>query len=192
MTIDEILSNAGITDPEVIEAVKAEMPKNFMPLADANKRIAAAKQDAEAKAKALDDYKAEQAKALEDAAKADQGKADALEALKAQHEALQKQFAAAQEKAKQTAGREALVKALKDAGANPAAVELMASSALAGIEYDADGKPSNVQTVTDALKEGNAGLFGTQLDTGTPGKKADDANALLDAFDMGFGDTKRH
>ena len=192
MTIDEILSNAGITDPEVIEAVKAEMPKSFMPLADANKRIAAAKQDAEAKAKALEDYKAEQAKALEDAAKADQGKADALEALKAQHEALQKQFAAAQEKAKQTAGREALVKALKDAGANPAAVELMASSALAGIEYDADGKPSNVQTVTDALKEGNAGLFGTQLDTGTPGKKADDANALLDAFDMGFGDTKRH
>ena len=192
MTIDEILNNAGITDAEVIEAVKAEMPKSFMPLADANKRIAAAKQDAEAKAKALEDYKAEQAKALEDAAKADQGKASELEQLKAQHEALQKQFAAAQEKAKQTAGREALVKALKDAGANPAAVELMASSALAGIEYDADGKPSNVQTVTDALREGNAGLFGTQLDTGTPGKKADNANELLDAFDMGFGDTKRH
>ena len=167
MTIEEILNNAGVTDSAIIEAVKAEMPKSFMPLADANKRIAAAKQDAEAKA-------------------------NELEQLKQQHEALQKQFAEAQEKAKQTAGREALVKALKEAGANPAAVELMASSALAGIEYDADGKPANVQDVADHLKEGNAGLFGTQVDTGTPGKKADNPNDLLSAFDEGFGETKRH
>lgn len=192
MTIEEILSNAGVTDSAIIEAVKAEMPKSFMPLADANKRIAAAKQDAEAKANELEQLKAAHAKQLEDAASQGQGQANELEQLKQQHAALQKQFADAQEKAKQTAGREALVKALKEAGANPAAVELMASSALAGLEYDDEGKPSNVQSVTDSLKEGNAGLFGTQLDTGTPGKKADDANALLDAFDMGFGDTKRH
>lgn len=192
MTIEEILNNAGVTDADVIEAVKAEMPKAYMPLADANKRIAAAKQDAEAKAKAFEDYKAEQAKALDDAAKQGQGQADELAKLKADHEALQKQFAEAQEKAKQTAGREALVKALRDAGANPAAVELMASSALAGIEYDADGKPANVQDVADHLKEGNAGLFGTSIDTGTPSKKADNPNDLLSAFDEGFGATKRN
>lgn len=192
MTIEEILNNAGVTDVAIIEAVKAEMPKSFMPLADANKRIAAAKQDAEAKANELEQLKAAHAKQLEDAANQGQGQANELEQLKQQHEALQKQFAEAQEKAKQTAGREALVKALKEAGANPAAVELMASSALAGIEYDADGKPANVQDVADHLKEGNAGLFGTQVDTGTPGKKADNPNDLLSAFDEGFGETKRH
>lgn len=185
--IDDILKEAGITDPEQIAKVKEALPKSYMPLADANKRIAAAKQAGEEATKALEDYKAEQARAAEEAAKAQQGKTDELAQLKEKHEALQKEFEAAQTKAREATGREALVKALKDGGANPAAVELMASSALGKVEYSEDGKPSNVQDVADALKEANAGLFGVKIDTGTEPKRATGNNGGDDPFLRGFG-----
>lgn len=187
MNIDELLTTAGITDAEQIAKLKEAMPKAFMPLAEANKRIAAAKKDAEEAGAALEAYKAEQAKAAEEAAKAKQGEADELAALKEQHEALQKQFEDAQTKARQATGREALVKALKDGGANPAAVELLASSGLGRVEYAEDGKPANVQEIAAALKSANEGLFGTKVDTSAPQKQADKDNDGADAFLRGFG-----
>lgn len=186
MTIEEILRAAGIEDEGIIAKVKEEMPKAYMPLADANKRIAAAKTSADDAAKALEEAKAAQAKADEEAKAAAEGKDGELSKLQQQYADLQKRFDDAQEQAKQTRGREALVKALTAGGANPAAVELLASSALGRVEYGEDGKPSNAQAVADALKESNAGLFGAKVDTGEPPKKGDgDDNA--DRFLRGFG-----
>lgn len=187
MTIDEILTKHGVTDPETVAAIKADMPASFMPLSDANKRIAAAKKAADDANEAFEAYKAEQAKAADEAAKADKGKADELEALKAQHEALQKQFEDAQTKARQTVGREALVKALRDGGANPAAVELLASSALQRIEYNDEGKPGNVDEIAKSLQEANAGLFGVKVESGQQQQPATDPNEPEDRFLKGFG-----
>lgn len=187
MTIDEILTKHGITDPDTVAAIKADMPGSFMPLADANKRIAAAKKAADDATEAFEAYKADQAKAADEAAKASQGKTDELEALKKQHEELQQRFEDAQTKARQATGREALVRALKDGGANPAAVELLASSALQRIEYSEDGKPGNVDEIAKSLQESNAGLFGVKIESGQQQQPATNPNEPEDRFLKGFG-----
>lgn len=191
MTIEEILKNAGITDQAAIDAVKAEMPKSFLPLADHNKRIAAAKQEAADVQKAFDAYKAD----AEAAAAANEGKEDesakALADLQAKYDKLQGDFTASQDKHKQRAATDALTKALKAAGANDAALSLLAGAGLAQIEYGEDGEPSNVQAIADKIKADNAGLFGEPFASGKPQGKADQENDLVSAFDEGFGDTTR-
>lgn len=191
MTIEEILKNAGITDQAAIDAVKAEMPKSFLPLADHNKRIAAAKQEAADVQKAFDAYKAD----AEAAAAANEGKEDesakALADLQAKYDKLQGDFTASQDKHKQRAATDALTKALKAAGANDAALSLLAGAGLAQIEYGEDGEPSNVQAIADKIKADNAGLFGEPFKSGNPQSKATQENDLVSAFDEGFGDTTR-
>lgn len=191
MTIEEILKNAGITDQAAIDAVKAEMPKSFLPLADHNKRIAAAKQDAENVQKAFDAFKAE----TEAAAKATEGKegesAKQLADLQAKYDQLEGEFKASQDKHRQRKATDALTKALKDAGASDAALTLLASAGLAQIQYGEDGEPSNVADVAEKIKGDNAGLFGQPFSSGKQQAKADDENSFKDAFDEGFGDTTR-
>lgn len=186
MTIDEILANAGIEDAEAVAKVKAEMPKAFMPLAEANKRIAAANKAKDEAAAALESYKQEVEQAAEEAKKNGEAGATALAELQAKYEKLQGDFTESQNAMKQRDAKEALIAALKEAGANPAAIELLANSALAGVEFGEDGKPSNVQAVADGVKESNAGLFGVSVDTGRKQEKADEGNDL-DPFE-GFGD----
>lgn len=192
MTIEEILKNAGIEDAAVIEAVKAEMPKSFLPLADHNKRIAAAKAETESAKKALEDYKAE----TEAAQAANEGKQDesakALADLQGKYEQLQKEFADSQSKHKQRKAADALTKALKDAGANDAALSLLTDAGVSKVEFGDDGEPSNISDVAEKIKADNGGLFGEPFASGKPQAKATDENDLADAFGEGFGETKRN
>lgn len=191
MNIEELLKNAGVTDQAVIDAVKAEMPKNFLPLSEHNKRIAAAKDEAAKVQAAFDSFKAE----TEAAAKASEGKEDesakALADLQAKYDQLEGDFKASQDKHRQRKATDALTKALKDAGANDAALSLLASAGLAQIQYGEDGEPSNVSDVAAKIKDDNAGLFGQPFNSGKPQGKADQDNDLVSAFDEGFGDTTR-
>jgi hypothetical protein len=187
MTIEEILKNAGIDDAEAIAKVKAEMPKAFLPLADHNKRIAAAKQEAADVQKAFDDFKAE----AEAAAKANEGKEDegakALADLQAKYDKLEGDFKASQDKHRQRKATDALTKALKEAGANDAALSLLAGAGLAQIEYGEDGEPSNIADVAEKIKGDNAGLFGEPFASGKPQGKANGDNDPEDPFLKGFG-----
>lgn len=191
MTIEEILKNAGIEDQAIIDAVKAEMPKSFLPLADHNKRIAAAKEETAKVQTAFDAFKAD----AEAAAKANEGKEDegakALADLQAKFDKLDSEYKASQDKHKQRAATDALTKALKEAGANDAALSLLAGAGLAQIQYNEDGEPSNVADVAEKIKGDNAGLFGQPFSSGKQQAKADDENSFKDAFDEGFGDTTR-
>lgn len=191
MKIEEILKNAGIEDDEAIKAVAAELPKSFMPLADANARIAKAKTAGDDVQKAFDAFKAEveaeRAKAAEDG----DARAKALEELTAKYGELETRFNDSQNAIKQRDASSALKKALAAAGANAAAVDLLANAALDRVEFGEDGKPSNVDDVAEAVKADNAGLFGEQVDTGQKQQKADEKNDFKDAFLQGFGDTKR-
>lgn len=190
MKIEEILKNAGIEDAETVAKVKEEMPKAFMPLADFNSRIAAVKKEASDVQAAFDAFKAEAEKAKEE----DAGKEDAaskkLEELQAKFDKLQGDYTAAQDAAKKRDAKDAITKALKEAGANPAAIALLADAALGRIEYGEDGKPSNVSDVAEAVKGENEGLFGVEIDTGKQSDKSDGDNLGKDAFLEGFGDTK--
>lgn len=193
MTIEEILANAGITvEADALEKLKAEMPKAYMPLADANKRIAAAKKAGDDVQAAFDAYKAE----VDEAAKAAEGKdgeaAKALEELQSKYADLEGKFNDSQAAIKNRDAKAALTDALKAAGANPAAIALLADSALAKIEFGEDGKPSNAKDIAEAIKGENGGLFGEPIDTGKPAGKADEENDLKTAFDEGFGETKRN
>lgn len=193
MTIEEILKNAGIElEAEALAKLKAEMPKAYMPLAEANKRIGEAKNATEALQKSFDDYKAEVEAAAKAAAGKDGEAAKALEDLQAKYADLEGKFNESQNAIKSRDARAALTDALKAAGANPAAVALLADSALARIEFGDDGKPSNVKDVAEAVKADNGGLFGEPIDTGKPAGKADADNDLKTAFDEGFGETKRN
>lgn len=187
MTIEEILKKAGIEDQAIIDAVKAEMPKAFLPLADHNKRIAAAKQEAADVQKAFDDFKAE----TEAAAAAKEGQEDesakALAELQAKFDKLDSDYKASQDKHKQRAASDALTKALKDAGANPAALALLAENGLKNVEFGDDGEPANIQDVAEAIKGANEGLFGEFVDTGKQQKKASQGNEPTDPFLKGFG-----
>lgn len=191
MTIEEILKNAGVEDQTIIDAVKAEMPKSFLPLADHNKRIAAAKDEAAKVQAAFDAFKSD----TEAAAKANEGKEDesakALAELQAKFDKLDSDYKASQDKHKQRAATDALTKALKDKGANDAALSLLASAGLAQIQYGEDGEPSNVADVADKIKADNAGLFGEPFASGKPQPRADEENDLKSAFDEGFGETTR-
>lgn len=190
MKIEEILKNAGIEDAEAIAKIKEAMPKAFMPLADFNSRIAAAKKEAADVQAAFDAFKAEaDAASAANAVKEDEA-AKKFEALQAQFDKLQGDYTAAQDAAKQRDAKDAITKALKDAGANPAAIALLADAALGRIEYGEDGKPSNVSDVAEAVKGENAGLFGVDVDTGKQSGKSDGDNLGADAFLEGFGDTK--
>lgn len=191
MTIEEILKNAGVEDQAIIDAVKAEMPKNFLPLEDHNKRIAKAKEETAGIQKAFDDYKAE----TEAAAQANAGKEDesakALADLQAKFDKLDSDYKASQDKHKQRAATDALTKALKEAGANDAALSLLAGAGLAQIQYGEDGEPANVSDVAAKIKADNAGLFGEPFASGKPQGKADEDNDMKTAFDEGFGDTTK-
>lgn len=191
MTIEEILKNAGVEDQAVIDAVKAEMPKNFLPLEEHNKRMGKAKTDADNIQKAFDDYKQ---KAEQDA-QANAGKEDesakALADLQAKFNDLETEYKASQDKHRQRAATDALTKALKAAGANDAALSLLAGAGLAQIQYGEDGEPSNIADVAAKIKEDNAGLFGEPFASGKPQDKANEENDLKTAFDEGFGDTTR-
>lgn len=193
MTIEEILKAAGVEDADTIAKVKDAMPKSFIPLEDHNKRVAKAKQEAEEARAALDEAK----KAAEDAAKAAAAKADEdgakagaeLEELKKQLEKLQGDYSASQAELKSGKASKALEYALKAAGANPAAVQLLTASGVGSVEFSDDGKPSNATEVAESLKQANAGLFGANVDTGKE-PPAGDPPANSDAFLQGFGATK--
>lgn len=193
MTIEEILKNAGVeVEAEALEKIKADMPKSYMPLADANKRIAAAKKETEGVQKAFDEYKAEVDKAAEEAKASGDESAKALEELQAKYADLEGKFNDSQNAIKERDAKAALTDALKAAGANPAAIGLLADKALASVEYGDDGKPANIQDVTEAIKGENGGLFGEPVDTGNPQDKADEENDSKDAFLEGFGSTERN
>lgn len=189
MTIEEILKEAGITDAEAVEKVKAAMPSAFLPLEEHNKRIAKAKQTAEDVQKAFDAFKAETEKANEDGAGKREADEKAIADLREQLEKLQGEYTASQNELKQGNARRALEKALNDAGANPAALALLAGSALGRVEFGEDGKPSNIEAVAKAVKEENGGLFGKQVDTGSRVQPADKPNE--EELFEGFGETKR-
>lgn len=193
MNIEEILKAAGIEDADAIAKVKDAMPKSFIPLEDHNKRVAKAKQEAEEARAALDEAK----KAAEDAAKAAAAKADEdgakagakLEELEKQLEKLRGDYSASQAELKTGKASKALEEALKAAGANPAAVQLLTASGVGSVEFGDDGKPSNAADVAETLKQANAGLFGVTVNTGKE-PPAGDPPANSDAFLQGFGDTK--
>lgn len=192
MNIEEILKNAGVEDQTVIDAVKAEMPKNFLPLEDHNKRMGKAKADADSIQKAFDDYKQQAEQDAQAKAGEDDESAKALAALQAKFDALETEYKASQDKHKQRAATDALSKALKEAGANDAALSLLAGAGLAQVQWNEDGEPSNIADVASKIKEDNAGLFGEPFASGKPQAKADTDNDFKNAFDEGFGDlTKR-
>lgn len=187
MTIEEILKNAGVDDQAIIDAVKAEMPKAFLPLEEHNKRIGKAKQEAADVQAAFDTFKAE----TEAAAKENEGKesetAQALAALQEKFEKLQGDYTDSQNRHKQRKATDALSAALKEAGANPAALKLLAENGLHQVEYGEDGEPSNIDKVTETIKEANAGLFGEIINTGKTPAKAAGKNEPEDPFLRGFG-----
>lgn len=189
MTIEEILKEAGITDAEAVEKVKASMPSAFLPLEEHNKRIAKAKQAAEDVQKAFDAFKAETEKANADGEGKLAEDEKAIADLRAQLEKLQGDYTASQNELKQGNARRALEKALTDAGANPAALALLAGSAIGRVEFGEDGKPSNIEAVANAVKNENGGLFGKQFDTGSRIQQSN--NPSDDELFEGFGDTKR-
>lgn len=193
MTIEEILKAAGVEDADIIAKVKEAMPKSFLPLEEHNKRVAKAKQEAEEARAALDEAK----QAAEDAAKAAEAKANEdgakagakLEELQKQLEKLKGDYSASQAELKTGKASKALEEALKAAGANPAAVQLLTASGVGSVEFGEDGKPSNAADVAETLKQSNAGLFGATVNTGKvppAGNTPEDGDAFL----QGFGDTK--
>ena len=192
MKISEILKNAGITDEAQVAAVEAEMPKHFLPLADFNARIASAKKEATDAKAAQEKAEADLKAALEAAGKEGEegNKAfkelqEKLEKLQGDLEASNAALKAEKDAARQTATKGELVKALKEAGANEAALELLACAALSGVNYDDDGKAANIQEIVEAQKTENAGLFGVTIDTGKePGKGQPPAGK--DPFLAGF------
>lgn len=193
MTIEEILKNAGIEDEKAIEAVKSELPRAYMPLAEANKRIAAAKTASEELQRQFDAYKAEAEKAAAEAAAENEGKegeaAKALAELQAKFDKLQGDYDSSKNELRQGKARGELEKALKDAGANPAALALLVGAGMAKVEYDEEGKPSNISNVAETIKGENGGLFGRKLDTGKPQEKGDgnQPDEVEAAFARGFG-----
>lgn len=191
MTIEELLKNAGVEDQTIIDAVKAEMPKNFLPLDEFNKRIAAAKKETEAVQAAFDSFKAEaDAKAKEGEGKESETEKK-LADLQEKFDKLQGDYTDSQNKHKQRKANDALTDALKAAGASDSALKLLASSGLSRIEYDDEGEPSNVEKVLEGLKGENAGLFGVEVSTGKPPAKGDGKNGASDDFLAGFGSTER-
>ena len=196
MNIEEILKSAGIEDADTVAKVKEAMPKAYMPLGEANKRISAAKQEAEQSAKALEDFKAEAeaaAQAAADKAAGDESEtAKALAELQKQFEQLQGDYSASQTELRNGRARTALEKALTDAGANPAALSLLAGAGMGRVEFGEDGKPSNIAEAVEAVKAENGGLFGTQIDTGQQQKKGDPAGNEGDDFLKGFGSTEKN
>ena len=192
MEIKDLLKNAGIEDDGIIDAVAAELPKHFVPNTVLNERIAKAKNEAADVRAAFDAYKAEVEAAATKAADDDNNAAKALEELKKKHEELEGRFAASQNAIKERDAKDALGKALKDAGANPAAVALLTASALSRVEYGEDGKAVNVAEAVESIKADNAGLFGTVTDTGEPPAKADGKNEPTDEFLKGFGSTDKN
>ena len=192
MKIEDILSAAGIEDADKIKQVAEELPKHFMPTAELNKRVASAKKETEDLQKTFDDYKADVEKTKTEAGDAgDSEAAKALEELQQKYSDLEGKFSASQEAIKARDAKSALLESLKTAGANPAAIELLASNAVSRVEFGEDGKPSNVSDICEALKTDNEGLFGAPVDTGKPAEKADEENKLADAFKEGFGETER-
>lgn len=191
MKIEEILSKHGIEDGATIEAIKADMPANFLPLEEHNKRLAAAKKEAEEvkatleaeKAKASEAVKAAQAEAEAKANKA----VEELEALKKEREELGEKLNETRHTIHERDAKEALQKAITGAGANPAAIGVLTANALSSVEYGEDGKATNVEAITEKLKADNAGLFGEPVDTGKEPAKADDKNGAEDRFAKGFG-----
>ena len=191
MTIEELLKNAGVEDQAIIDAVKAEMPKNFLPLDEFNKRIAAAKKETEAVQSAFDSFKADaDAKAKEGEGKESETEKK-LADLQEKFDKLQGDYDASQNKHKQRKANDALTDALKNAGASDSALKLLAASGLSRIEYGDDGEPSNVENVLETLKSENAGLFGVEVATGKPQAKADGKNGASDDFLAGFGSTEK-
>lgn len=191
MTIEELLKNAGVEDQTIIDAVKAEMPKNFLPLDEFNKRIAKAKEEKDDVQAAFDSYKADaEAKAAEGEGKESET-AQKLADLQAKFDKLQGDYTDSQNKHKQRKANDALTDALKEAGASDSALKLLAASGLSRIEYGDDGEPSNVDKVLEALKSENEGLFGVEVSTGKPPARGDGKNAASDDFLAGFGSTER-
>lgn len=184
--IEEILKNAGVKDQAVIDAVKTEMPKAFLPLEDHNARMAKAKNETADVQKAFDAYKEETEKAAGEAAKQGGENEKAVEELQKKLADLEGKYTASQDAIKQRDAREALSKALKGAGANPAALELLADKALASVEYGEDGKASNVEAAVEALKKDNAGLFGEPVNTSKPQEKGEKGGAEDDPFLRGL------
>lgn len=191
MDIKEILKKFGIEDAETVEQIAAEVPKHFVPTAVLNERVAKAKGEAEEVQKAFDAYKAEVEAAAAKAKGEGDESAKALEELQKKYDSLKGDFDKSQNAIKERDAKEALNKALKDAGANPAALSLLASAALSRIEYGDDGKPSNVDDVAAAVKGENEGLFGVVKDTGTPPAKGNPP-APEDEFLKGFGSTEKN
>ena len=190
MKIEEILKGAGIEDAEIIEKVKAAMPENFLPLAEHNKRIAAAKTEAEKAASDFEAYKKqveeEAAHKAEELAKEAEAHAKALEALQAEKDELSGKVEEKENAIRARDAKEALSAAIKSAGANAAAVPLLTEKALKAVEYGEDGKPANIDTLTEQLKEENGGLFGEAVDTGKEPTKASRENGVNDPFLKGF------
>lgn len=193
MNIEEILKKAGVEDAEVLKAVAEELPKHYMPTAVLNERVGKAKKETADVQAAFDAYKAEVEEAAAKAKGEGNEAAKALEELQKKYETLQNDFTASQNAVKERDAKEALGKALKDAGANPAAMALLTASALSRVEYGDDGKPANLAEAVEAVKADNEGLFGVTIDTGTPpakGNPPEPDDKLKAAIDKGFGDLK--
>ncbi len=190
MTIEELLKNAGVEDQAIIDAVKAEMPKNFLPLSEHNKRVAAAKAETETVKGEFEAFKAEAAKAAEANSGKESETEKALAELQAKFDKLQGDYTDSQNKHRQRKATDALTQALKEAGANPVALSLLAENGMSKIEFGDDGEPTNIADVTTAIKGANAGLFGEQVDTGKP-PAAGNSGKPQDDFLAGFGSTEK-
>jgi septal ring factor EnvC (AmiA/AmiB activator) len=176
-----------------VAKIAAEIPKHFMPTAALNERVANAKKEAADVQAAFDAYKAEVEAAAAKAKGEGDESAKALEELQKKYDTLQKDFTDSQNAVKERDAKEALGKALKDAGANPAAMALLSAAALGRIQYGDDGKPSNLDEAVEAVKADNEGLFGVTIDTGNPpakGNAPEPDDKLKAAIDKGFGDLK--
>ena len=186
MNIEEILKNAGVEDQAIIDSVKAEMPKNFLPLEEHNKRMGKAKTDADNIQKAFDDYKQQAEKDAQAKAGQEDESAKALADLQAKFDKLDSEYKASQDKHKQRAATDALTKVLKEAGANDAALSLLAGAGLAHVQWSEDGEPANIADVAAKIKEDNAGLFGEPFASGKPQDKANEENSKADPFLRGL------
>lgn len=186
MKLEQILTDAGVQDAEIIQAIKTEVSKHFIPSATFNERLAGAKKEAEDAKAALEAFKAEVEAQAEAKAGEDAKGAAALKELQKKFSELETRYNDSQTAIKQRDAKDALGKALEVAGANPAAVKLLINEGMGIIEFGEDGKPANVEDVTARLKDENGALFGEDIDTSKPLAKPDKKNQQEDDFLAGF------
>lgn len=169
------LKSMGLTEEQVNAIIEnhTEVTDGLKKERDGYKAKAEA---ADAVAKERDELKAK-------LADAEKNGGDAAK-VKAEFEAYKK----AVETEKTNAGKKSLVrKALEDAGANPAALDLLLGTvALDKVELDGDAL-KDADAVLNPIKEAHAGLFGTVETHGTPKVNPPQGKETKkDPFEQGF------